>query len=340
MRCKYCFYTDEMHCRTDALRGIMPLRIVEKIIRDAALSADGYINFIFQGGEPTLAGINFFKETVRLQKELIPPHIKVFNSIQTNGLLIDEEWAEFLSENNFLAGVSLDGTAHIHDAFRLDANGHGTFSQAMAAAQLLKRFGVETNILCVITEQAAQCGAELYRSLTDAGFEWLQFIPCISPFEGTHHSFELTPQRYLDFLLSVFACYEKDRLSGKHVSVRFFDDILRRLSGSPVATCGMNGRCAVSYTFEADGSVYPCDFYAVDEYLLGNILHSSLDRLARSAAAEKFLCESLPLPHECRSCEFFSLCRGGCRRDRDNAHQLGKNRWCSVYRQFFSAILS
>ena len=276
MRCKYCFYCDEMTKRDSALRGIMPHDTLELLVRRVFAYAEGRADFIFQGGEPTLAGLDFFREAVALQRRFAPAGLEVRNSIQTNGLLIDREWAGFLAENNFLAGVSLDGCAEFHDPFRPDAEGAGTYSRALEAAKLLRSSGVPVNILCVVNNLSARHGAKIYRNLVSAGFEWLQFIPCISPLDNCARQFDLTPERYLDFLCAVFACYRHDRLNGVHVSIRFFDDLLRRLAGQPVATCGMNGRCAVTLTVESDGSVYPCDFYALDRFLLGNIFSDTL----------------------------------------------------------------
>jgi len=340
MRCQYCFYADEMHCRTEALRGMMSSETLETIISQAAAYAEGYINCVFQGGEPTLVGLDFYRELILLQKKYSRSGLHFSNSLQTNGLLIDDDWAQFLSENHFLTGLSLDGTTDLHDAFRPDSAGHGTFRRVLAAAQLLKKHKAEFNILCVISNPAARHGAKIYRTLTDYGFEWLQFIPCIPPLDGSSRPFDLTPQRYLDFLLAVFSCYEKDRLSGKHISIRFFDDILRRLAGQPITGCGMNGRCYLSFTIESDGDVYPCDFYAIDRYLLGNIHENSFSALADSEPAKRFLEESFQLPSECSSCEFSPLCRGGCRRDRDAGAHLSHNRWCRVYREFYKTILS
>ena len=339
MRCKYCFYFDEMANRESAVRGIMTDATLELLVRRVFEYAEGSAEFIFQGGEPTLAGLDFYRKLVALQRRLAPPGLDLRNSIQTNGLLIDGDWADFLSENGFLAGVSLDGCAELHDPFRPDTDGRGTYSRALSAAKLLQRRGVPVSILCVVNNVSARHGARLYRSLVSSGFEWLQFIPCIPPLGGDARPFDLSPERYLDFLCAVFSCYSQDRLNGRHVSVRFFDDLLRRLAGQPVASCGMNGRCAVSLTVESDGSVYPCDFYALDRFLLGNLCESTLSGLYSSDAAKRFVSESLPLPPECSGCEYFSLCRGGCRRDRDNGTLPASNRWCGAYREFFRRIL-
>ncbi len=339
MRCKYCFYCDEMASRRSALRGKMSRETLETLVRRACEYASGRLSFIFQGGEPTLAGLDFYRELVALQHRYAPPGLDVRNSIQTNGLLIDAEWASFLAENRFLTGVSLDGLAELHDPFRPDTNGCGTYSRALASARLLQKSGVNVNILCVISNISARHGTKLYRALTSAGFDWLQFIPCIPPLDAPARSFDLTPARYLDFLTASFACYRQDRLNGVHISVRFFDDLLRRLAGRPVESCGMNGRCAVTLTVESDGCVYPCDFYALDRYLLGSIHDCGPGELLKSDTAARFVAESVPLPPECGVCEYFALCRGGCRRDRDFGGSLGPNRWCGAYREFFRRIL-
>lgn len=339
MRCKYCFYCDEMANRSSTFRGKMSRETLEIIVRRACEYASGQLTFIFQGGEPTLAGLDFFRELIALQHKYAPAGLDVRNSIQSNGLIIDHEWAEFLTDNHFLIGISLDGCAEFHDPFRPDQNGNGTYSRALASAKLLQKCGADVNILCVVNNISARHGSKIYRSLTSSGFDWLQFIPCIPPLNTPPQPFDLTPSRYLDFLYTVFGCYSRDRLNGRRINIRYFDDILRRLAGQPVESCGMNGRCAVTLTLESDGSAYPCDFYALDQYLLGNIRDLSVDELLKSEAASRFVSESLTLPQECGVCEYRSLCRGGCRRDRDFGGNLGSNRWCAVYREFFHKIL-
>ena len=181
MRCTYCFYHDEAEHRDVAFRGIMSSEIAECIIKRAfAESADG-VFFAFQGGEPTLAGLEFFENFVRKVKEVNLKNAPVIYTIQTNGLTMDARWAVFLRNNGFLVGLSCDGDKFVHDLLRPDASGKGTYKRVIAAAECMKKYRVDFNILTVVTKNVAKNIKKVYASFKKHGFSYMQFIPCIAP---------------------------------------------------------------------------------------------------------------------------------------------------------------
>lgn len=337
LRCRYCFYTDEMNRRKTPDFGRMSLETLEALVRGAMESSARAVNFMFQGGEPTLAGIEFFRELIRLEQQWNRKKIRISHSIQTNGMLLNEEWAEFFRENRFLVGLSLDGYRALHDRYRVDAGEQGTFVKVLQAAKLLERHRVEYNILCVVTRDAAKNAEKVYRSLRGNGFAWLQFIPCLDDLDCAEEEWSLTAADYGEFLKKTFELYWADLQRGGACSVRAFDNYVRMLCGQPPESCDMTGRCTAYLLVEGDGSVYPCDFYALDEWYLGNVKTDSPEAMLSGEKAVEF-CKRSESQHEaCAKCRWVALCRGGCCRHREPMeHGIpAQNRFCESYRAFF-----
>lgn len=337
MRCAYCFYGDVSAHRALPSFGRMSEETLTLVIRRAFEYAEGSLSLAFQGGEPTLAGLDFYASLIRLLKTYNTKSIPVSLSMQTNGYLIDDEWAAFLAENGFLVGLSLDGTREAHDTLRRDAEGKGTYDRVVRAAEILERHGVEFNILCVVNRYVAGHPKQVYENLRR--FRCLQFIPCMDPFGGEKTPFSLTEEKYADFLIKTFRLYCKDFMDGHYVSIRAFDNYVGMLLRRPPESCAMSGFCSCSGVVEGDGSVYPCDFYVLDDCRLGNVRENSFAEMFSSEAALRFLAPSRVQADACRDCRYFPLCRGGCRRDRETAGGLGLNRHCRAYKAFFDACL-
>ena len=202
LRCKYCFYEDESENRNQKCYGIMDFDTVDKLIASAvdATSENAMISIGFQGGEPTVAGLDYFRHFIEEEKKY--PGRRFSHSIQTNGYALDEQWAEFLAENSFLVGISIDGYRDLHDLHRLTPSGEGSFDRIAANLEFLKKHNVEFNALCVVTEQCAQRPHRVYNRLKDMGFQFLQFIACLDPIgkESGQESYSLTPESYGRFL--------------------------------------------------------------------------------------------------------------------------------------------
>lgn len=339
LHCEYCFYHAIAESREVESYGIMSDSVIEEIVSKVLAFADGYATFSFQGGEPTLCGLEFFENVIRLQKRYNTKNVVINNCIQTNGTLLDEKWAAFLHDNNFLVGLSLDGPKKMHDCHRVDASGQGTYDTVFAVSQLLDKYEVEYNILTVINSQNAKKPHRLYHYYRDNGFRFIQFIPCIDPAGAKRGSFpfSLTNEQYLIFLKGFFDCWYSEISKDIEVSIRYFDNLVRMTMNMPPETCSMSGRCSCQFVFEADGSVYPCDFYVTDEWKLGNIFDLSIREIAETKVCHDFIKESVQKPNDCNKCKWLWLCRGGCRRDcQDNmTGGMSKNCYCEAYKEFF-----
>ena len=337
LRCAYCFYREEADSRTCPDCGIMTENTARQIIRKtldyAGHVSDSHVSFAFQGGEPTLAGLPFFRNFVRIVQEENHFHIPVDFSLQTNGTKLNDEFAAFLAKEHFLVGLSLDGIRAVHDRYRTDAAGHGTYDAVLRASHLLREHRVPYNILCVVTDALCMHGDAVWNTLSPYGH--LQFIPCLPPMTENAVSYAPEPEHYAQFLDAVFRGYYRNFRRGTFVSVRTFDNWLNLLLRRPPESCAMCGSCMPSLVIESDGDAYPCDFYALDDVLLGNlcVADTTIDTLLSSEKMRDFLAPSHAVPDTCRTCRYYPLCRNGCRRER--TEKDGRTRHCAAYRTFF-----
>lgn len=340
MNCKYCFYKDEAQKRQNEFQGKLSVETAENIIKSAVDFSDGHCFFMFQGGEPTLAGLDFFRAFIELEKKHAKKGIEFHNSIQTNGYIIDAEWAKFLHDNNFLVGLSIDGPAEFHDANRVDNNNKGSFNKIIKAAKLFDKYEVQYNVLSVVTGKNARSVQKIYNFYKKQGFKYLQFIPCLEPLGDARGNadFSLSPKEYADFLVTIFNLWLKDFKNNNYISIRHIDNQLSMMLGANPEICSMNGCCSIQFVVEGDGSVYPCDFYVLDEWKIGEIGKNSFEEMINSKKAVNFIESSRNILEECKSCPFFCICRNGCRRDRitDNNGIVGKNYYCDSYKYYYA----
>ena len=338
MRCQYCFYTSIADTRVQTSYGIMPVETLEALIQKALAYAEGTCSFAFQGGEPTMAGLDFFEAAVRFQRIYNVHGVSLSNAIQTNGYAIDGKWAQFFHDQQFLVGLSMDGPKELHDRYRIDASGKGTFQRAMAAARLFKKYKVEFNILHVITSQSARHPEQIYNFYRKQNLPFLQFISCLDPVGEARGGtpFSLTPRGWQDFYSVLFDCWYRDFASGHYVSVRYFDNLVHMLLGKGPEICALQGQCCCQWVVESDGGIYPCDFYAWDAWKMGTIQQDDFPDLLSSPVLGDFIRQSQHLPRDCASCRWFSLCRGGCRRERENfvSGTLERNYYCEAIQNF------
>lgn len=338
LRCGYCFYHDETARRETACFGLMSPQTLENVVRKAMGEAEGFCTFTFQGGEPMLAGLEFFRTYIALTRKYARPGLQVSHAIQTNGTLIDGDWARFFAENHFLVGLSLDGPAQIHDRLRMDAGGNGSFDLVWRAKGLLEESQVDFNVLTVVTKESARRVDRIYKFFVESGLWFQQYIPCLAPLDGEgkgEHA--LSAEEYGGFLCRLFDLWYADFIKGRKIYIRYFENLAGMLMGFPPENCGMCGHCVNQYVVEADGGVYPCDFYVLDEYRLGNLNQDGFQRLNRRERETGFIAASMEREPECVQCPYYALCRGGCRRDRQRADMktLGKSCYCEAYRRFF-----
>lgn len=341
MRCRYCFYQDEADHRTQASMGIMTAGTAKKLIEQALAAAgkQGNVSITFQGGEPTLAGLAFFEEFVKTVDEKNLYHRTVSYAIQTNGYAIDARWIEFFARNHFLVGISVDGDKTLHDEFRVDAAGKGTWNRVQKNIHQLQAAGVACNLLCVVTKRCAKSAVKTYHALKKTGIRFLQFIPCLDPLgeDRGQRPWSLEPDDYGNFLCALFDEWYRDWKRGQYTSVRLFDDYVHLAMGAPPSTCATDGKCGAYYVVEADGSVYPCDFFVLDEWKIGNINEHSLKELGERKLVADFLKAGFNRPKICETCNWQSLCSGGCKRDWYTAASGEvQNYYCTAFKRFFS----
>ena len=339
MRCRYCFYEDEMQHRKVGLMGMMSHEILETVVRKSLETATVECNFMFQGGEPTLVGLDFYRALIGFVKKHNVHRLHVGFSIQTNGYDVGTDWVKFFAANHFLVGLSLDGPREFHNAVRVDTAGKGSYDRILHTVSLLNKYNVEYNVLSVVTGTSARSASRIFRFFADHGFAFQQYIPCLDPLEGEKCEWSLTSERYGDFLCRIFDEWYASILAGKYVYHRTFENWMTILLGGIPENCGMSGICSPQYVVEADGSVYPCDFYVLDEYRLGNLVTDGFETLDQRREKLRFIEASKVLHPDCNSCEWLALCRGGCRRERvpdPNAPDLPpKHRFCEAFRRFF-----
>jgi uncharacterized protein len=345
LRCRYCFYHALCQDRTVPSHGLMAEDVQEAIVRRVFAEADDQVTLAFQGGEPTLCGLPFYERLIEQAAHYNRKRLPVHYALQTNGQLIDQAWARFFAKHQFLIGLSLDGYKDLHDSVRIDAAGAGSFTRTLQAAAWFNKEAVEYNILAVITAQAARHAEKIYRFMQKNDFRYLQFIPCLAPLgrDAAADPHALTSERYGSFLLRLFDLWYEDWQNGRPVSIRLFDNWVRLLSGEYPEQCGLSGSCSCQMVIEADGGVYPCDFYVLDEWRLGSVLTESFADLVRTPAALRFVADSRQHPTACRDCRWYPLCRAGCRRDRipdpQNPDEPAMNRFCQAYQMFFAGAV-
>lgn len=314
MRCRYCFYYDVSEHREVKSYGIMNEEVMHSLIdRALALGDDANISFAFQGGEPTMAGLAYFKAFTAY----VDAHKKqqtIHYALQTNATLLDEDWVNFFLRHNFLIGISLDGYAELHNYFRKDVKRDETFNTVMKSIKLLKDTGVEFNILSVLNSTLAKHPQKLFSFYLKNNLRYVQFIPCIPGLDEEKNKYSLSPKQFASFYKTYFDLWLQEFKKGNYMSVTLFDNVILMLIGRMPQQCGMLGKCIPQFVVESNGDVFPCDFYVLDEYLCGNILNDDLNTLAQNEILIKFLQEERRNCKACADCPFINICHRNCKR--------------------------
>jgi len=356
--CACCYYLEKERLYPETKKFRMPDAVLETYVRDyiAAQVATGApeIWFSWQGGEPTMLGVDFFRHAVALQDKYRPEGPPVRNALQTNGTLLDEEWARFLKEHDFLVGLSIDGPRELHDRYRVDRAERPTFDAVMAAVDLLRGHEVAFNALTVVHRQNARKPREVYRFLKGIGVEYMQFIPIVERMagdgalagapqidaEGAAYRvtpWSVLPKDYGTFLTRVFDEWIKADVG--RIFVQFFDTQVGLWAGAPAGLCWFAETCGQGLAMEHNGDLYACDHYVYPAYRLGNILETPMATLAASPAQQKFGDDKRDsLPGYCRVCEYRFACNGGCPKHRfltTPDGESGLNYFCESYKRFF-----
>jgi len=350
--CAYCFFLDK-ELLYPGSRFRMSDELLEKYIRQLIEShRSDKVTVAWQGGEPTLMGIEFFRRAIEYQDKYKKPGMTFENTMQTNGTLLDDEWCAFLSENNFLVGLSIDGPRELHDAYRVDKRGKPTFDNVMRGLRLLQKHGVEYNILTTVNGANGDYPLEVYRFLRDeVGTTWMQFIPVVERLnEGGVTLYQqgadisprsVKPEQFGNFLITVFDEWVHNDV-GK-VFVQTFEAATRNWLGlASSGMCFFNATCGHGPALEHNGDLYSCDHFVEPEYLLGNIHQDNMGDLVGSERQRTFGLDKLDaLPRYCRECDVRFACHGECPKNRfilTPDGEPGLNYLCAGYKSFFHYV--
>ena len=316
----------------------MSPEVLESFLRQYMSLAGSNPSFGWQGGEPTLAGLDFFRQVVRLQQRFGVSGQVVGNGLQTNGLLIDREWAQFLAQYNFLVGISLDGPRELHDHYRRNAAGQGSWQRVMDSIELLRQRNVAFNILSVVNHLTAQSPADIYGFFREQGFDFVQFIPCVErdPQSGELTPFSVTPQQWGDFLCELFDAWWHG--GEPEISLRTFENTLAAYLGQEPESCEHRDRCDSYVVIEYNGDVYPCDFFVTVEWRLGNLLKTPLSQIVRHPKVREFSRAKAQSYAECEGCPWDFICHHGCSRFRlgPDGHFGQHHTLCPALKQFYA----
>jgi uncharacterized protein len=337
--CAYCYYLEKEGLFANS-RFRMHTEVLETFIRQyIEAQPASQVTFAWQGGEPGLMGLPFYRKALELQQKYARPGMVIENTFQTNGILLNEEWATFFRQHNFLVGLSLDGPQAVHDAYRVDKGGRPTFDRVFKALRLLQKYQVDVNILACVQAASAGKGAQIYRFFRDdAEVQFLQFIPIVTPDPDASHSID--GERYGAFLIEVFN--EWVRKDVGRMYIQLFDVALAAWVGAPPGLCVFNETCGNALVMEHNGDLFSCDHFVDPNHRLGNILEQALPVLASSVQQLCFGRDKRDsLPGQCRDCEVRFVCQGGCPKDRiliTPEGEPGLNYLCGGYRPFFNHI--
>jgi uncharacterized protein len=346
LRCEYCYFLKKKQLYPQGSFR-MSDAIMERYLRQTiAAHRVPEVIIAWQGGEPTLMGIDFFRRAVAVEKKCAKPGVRIRNTLQTNGVLLDERWCRFLLENHFLVGLSIDGPRQLHDRYRKDPAGRAVFDRVIGAARLLQKCGVEYNVLCTINAANERYPLEVYRFFRDElQARYLQFIPIVERdnASGEQQGGRITdrsvhPHAYGDFLIRIF-----DEWVGRDVGsmfVQFFDGVLASYVRGYSSLCVLQPTCGTGVALEHNGDVYSCDHFVEPAWLLGNIRQTSIARLIDSEKQRDFGdAKSRSLARDCRECEFLFTCYGECPKNRliEAPDGSGKLNWlCPGLKSFFA----
>ncbi len=339
LRCNYCFYRQKSGIYPQSKEHRMKPAVLEKLISEVMQSDSIRPCFAWQGGEPTLMGLDFFKRAIELQIKYGKPGQSVSNSLMTNGVLLDSQWARFLAEYCFLVGISLDGPSEFHDFYRKDEKRRPTHRRVMDAVRLLSDHNVSFNALVLLNDKNVKEPDAVYDFLVGNGIFFLQFVPCVEPGgKGIPAAFSITPTEYGRFLCKTFDRWADDF---PNVSVRDFDDLLAKYTGQLSGTCTHNEFCGDYLVVEHNGDVYPCDFFVQPSLKLGNITEMPLAEIAQLPAFKTFAENKsrFDLNAPCLKCEWLKFCNGGCQKHRAVLHPeksvSGPSYFCQAYKMLF-----
>ncbi|NQT25175.1 anaerobic sulfatase maturase [candidate division KSB1 bacterium] len=340
MRCAYCFYLEKSALFKMSKTHRMNLDVLRETVRQVMEGGGQQVSFGWQGGEPSLMGLDFFRRAVEYQKQFGQSGQVCSNGFQTNGTLMDAEWARFFKSAQFLVGLSLDGPEHVHDHYRKLAGGQSSYKQVIHGRDVLLEHEVDVNALVVVNDYSVQFAEEIYTYHKANGLAFMQFIPCVEPDpEDTNKTapFSVSPEPYGKFLVQLFDLWINDFQDSKPTTfVRWFDSLFFSYVNLPAPECTLLPECGIYTVVEHNGDVYACDFFVDPEWKLGNIMEDSLPDLLNSPKQNEFGAIKSNRAEECSDCPWLMYCQGGCPKDRQGESGMhGGNYLCASYKRFF-----
>ena len=334
LRCTYCFYLPKRALYPGPRAPRMNDEVLDALVRGYMATEQPVYSFGWQGGEPTLMGVEFFRKVTKLQQKYGQPGSSVANGLQTNGTLIDHELARHLADHRFLVGVSIDGPADAHDIYRTQRGGAGTHAQVMAGVDSLRGHGVDVNALVLVSKANVHRARDVYEFLKSNKLFYQQYIPCVefNP-SGDLAPFAITGKEWGEFLLELFSLwYPSDT---RRVSIRHHDALMAFFLDGSRQVCTMGGRCDDYFVVEHTGDVYPCDFFVEPELKLGNVVTDDWGALARRPARRKFAVRKAAWTEVCETCPHLPYCSGDCIKHRAHA-PVGTGSWlCPGWKNFY-----
>ncbi len=342
--CKYCFYLEKEKLypakESTPAQWAMSDAVLESYIRQHIASQDvPVITFAWQGGEPTLLGVDYYHRIVALQRQYAGSK-RIENTLQTNGVLLDDEWCEFLGDNKWLIGLSIDGPRRFHDRYRVDKGGQPTFDKVMRGLKLLKKHGVEFNTLTVVQRDNSQSPLEIYHFLKEMGSGYMQFIPVVERSDDQVTDWSVDATQYGRFLCTIFDEWVRRDVGRYYVQI--FDVALQSWMGMTPSLCVFRETCGEGLALEHNGDLYSCDHFVYPQYRLGNLLEHPLGDMVRGPQQTQFgLDKRDTLPRYCRECDVRFACNGECPKHRfvqTPDGENGLNYLCASYKLFFHHI--
>jgi uncharacterized protein len=361
LNCEYCFYLEKQALFPKGENYVMSDVVLQAYIaKYITMQPTPVVGFVWQGGEPTLLGLDFYKKVIELQRPFAGQK-EITNSLQTNGIPLDDKWCEFLKENNFLVGLSLDGPREIHDRYRKDRGGKGSFDKVMQGLKLLQKHGIEYNVMATVGGDTAYHPLEVYRFFKEQGVEFIQFAPVVERVAGVDEQqlglklagpsslakkenaavteWSVEPLAYGDFLIAIFDEWVRNDVGT--TNVMNFEWSLNAWIGNYSPVCQFAQSCGKAIMLEHNGDLYACDHSMYPEYKLGNIVHDDPVQLAEQSAARGFGVKDANLPRSCRECQLLKACWGGCPKHRFvKTYDDEPDRYylCEGYKKYFFYI--
>ena len=340
MACKYCFYLEKSALYSFNQIHRMSNTILEETIHQMMVQSGTNVSFGWQGGEPTLMGLDFYQTAVQYQQKYGTTGQTVGNGLQTNGLLINNDWCKFLKEYKFLVGLSLDGPEHIHDHYRVTQGGHPTWKKVSTARDRMLDNEVEVNALVVVNDYSVQFPEEIYKYHKENGLVFQQYIPCVETDRSERSkaaSFSVLAETFGAFLCTIFDLWMGDfRNSEPTTFIRMFDSLFYSYVGMQPPECTLLPECGNYIVIEHNGDVYSCDFFVEPEWKLGNVMQDNLIELLNSDTQNSFGQLKSDYPIKCMNCKWLKYCHGGCTKDRiRDPRDNGISHFCQAYKIFF-----